>query len=102
MEEANLGRGFADRPQGAAFDDSLAGGRGGHRCLSALYAAAAGRLPLCLTANDPAPDAILIAAVLATSWHWPAARCRGRQAGEEEVQELPDRLLPYRYRRSTH
>ena len=31
----------------------------------------------------------------AASWHRPASGCRGRQAGKEEVQELPDWLLPH-------
>ena len=63
------------------------------------YAAAAGRLPLCASADDPAPDAFIPASLPATAWHLPVARRRRRQAAEEEVQELPDRLLPHRYRR---
>ena len=67
-------------------------GGGGHRRIPALHAAAARRLPLCAAADDPASDALVIAPLPAAPWHLPAARCRGRQAGEEEVQELPDRL----------
>ena len=74
-------------------------GGGGHRRLPAPHAAAARRLPLCAAADDPASDALVIAPLPAAPRHRPAARCRGRQAGEAEVQGLPDRLLPHRHRR---
>jgi RNA-directed DNA polymerase len=55
-------------------------------------------LPLddCLYALQPtipAPDALVASPVSAASRDRASARHRGRQAGQEEVQELPDRLL---------
>ena len=64
-------------------------------------------LPLddCLYALQPTiptPDALLAASLPAASWHFEAAGRRRRQAGEEEVQGLSDRLLPHRHCRSPH
>ena len=66
---------------------------------SDAYAAAAGRLPLCAAADDPASDALITASLPAAPRHRPAAGGRGRQAGEAKVQGLSDRLLPHRHRR---
>lgn len=38
--------------------------------------------------------ALVTGSLSAASWHQPPAGCRRRQAGEEEVQDLSDRLLP--------
>ena len=78
-------------------DGAIARRGGRHRRLSAPHAVAAGRLPLCAAADDPASDALVTASLPAAARHQPIARGRGRQAGEEEVQGLPDRLLPYRH-----
>lgn len=48
-------------------------------------------------ADDPAPDALVVAPLPAAARHFEAARCGWGQAGQEEVQNLPDRLLSYRY-----
>ena len=52
-----------------------------------------------LQADDPASDPLVTASLPAAPWHRPTARCRGRQARQEGVQSLSDRLLPYRHRR---
>ena len=82
------------------------------RCLTVgrkpLSRSRSGGIPCCrlddclyaLQADDPASDPLFIAPLSPAPRHQPAAGCRGRQACEEEVQALPDRLLPYRYRRS--
>jgi transposase-like protein len=57
-------------------------------------------LPLddCLYAfagDYPASDEIVVAPLPSTSRHQPTAGCRGNKTLEEQVQDLPDRLLPY-------
>ena len=64
-------------------------------------------LPLddCLYALQPTIPHLTrssIASLPAAPRHRPAARCRGRQAGEEEVQGLSDRLLPHRHCRGAN
>jgi hypothetical protein len=66
--------------------------------LPEAYPAATGRLPLCAPADHPAPDPLLTAPLPAAPWHQPLARGDRGQAGQEEVQGVPDRLLPYRHR----
>jgi hypothetical protein len=41
-------------------------------------------------------DSLVAAPLPGTAWHQPAAGGRGRQAQEEEIRQLPHRLLPYR------
>lgn len=86
----------------AALDRSDAGGGGDHRRLSAAYPAAAGRLPLRASAHDPASDPLQPAPVPAATRHQPLARGRRRQAREEALQAVSDRLLPRRYRTGQH
>ncbi len=101
-KKRSLGRRSADRARESRVDGSVRRGRGDHRRLPPAYAAAARRLPLRASADDPASDALIPASLPAAPRHLPAARCGGRQAGEEEVQDLSDRLLPHRYRRGAH
>ena len=98
-KKRTLGRRSADRAEGPEVDGAVDRGGGDHRRLPAAYAAAARRLPLRPAADDSAPDTLVPASLPAASWHQPLAGCRRRQAGEEEVQDLPDRLLPHRHRR---
>src|SRR5688572_30055385 len=51
------------------------------------------------SADDPAADALVFAALPSASWPRTAARHRRRQATAIQVQALPDRLLSYRPRR---
>ena len=68
---------------------------------------ALGAWPLAITAYNHGRGGMLAAQKIhgsdlptsATSRHRAATGCRRRQAGEEEVQALPNRLLPYRHRR---
>src|SRR3546814_5496682 len=57
---------------------------------------------LCTVAHDPTPDALFTAPLPAAPRRLPAARGRRRETGKEEVQALPDRLFPHRYRRGAH
>src|SRR5258707_10534142 len=45
-------------------------------------------------------DSLLAAPLSGTAWHQPAAGGRGRQAQQEDVRHLSDRLLAYRSGRS--
>ena len=97
-------RTVADLPTGpkeAKIDRAFDRGGGDHRRFPAAYAAAAGRLPLCAAADYPAPDTLFTASLPAAPRHRPVAGCRRRQAAEEKVQGLPDRLLPHRHRRGS-
>jgi transposase-like protein len=67
-------------------------------CFSSAHALGAPRLPLRLAADHPASVALVLASMPATAWRRPSARHRRRQADEEAVQGLPDRLLPHRHR----
>ena len=89
VEEAGFGRRSADRSEGAKVDGAVDRGGGDHRRFSTAHAAAAGRLPLCAAADDSTPDPFVTASLPAAPWHRPTAGCRGRQAGEEEVQGYP-------------
>ncbi len=101
VAEAGDGRGFEDRPEGAALDGSDRGRGGDDRRLSTAHAAAAGRLPLRSAALDPAPDALGATSVPAAAWHLPPAGRRGGKAQTTEVQALRDRVLSYRYCRGS-
>jgi hypothetical protein len=76
----------ADLPEEGPFHGIVAGRRGDHRRLPQAYAAAAGRLPLCASADDPDPDALILASLPAAARHFEVARGGGRQAEQEEVQ----------------
>ena len=52
-------------------------------CLLSAYTAAAGRLPLRLVGNDPEPDTLITAPLLATARHQPVVR-RDRGQGTEK------------------
>ena len=56
--------------------------------LSPTHAAAARRLPLCLTSHDSASEPVGPASLLATSQHLSVARRRRGEACQEEVQGL--------------
>jgi hypothetical protein len=56
-------------------------------------------LPLCASTDDPPSDAVVTASLPVASRHLAAARGRRRQARQEAVQGLSDRLSPHRYRR---
>src|SRR3546814_15839255 len=74
VEEANSGQGSADRAEGCSFDGAEHRGRGDHRRLPQTHAAALGRLSLCATGDDPAPDPLVIAPLPETSWDQPPDR----------------------------
>src|SRR5919199_922672 len=102
MAKAHHRRGPANGAQTAPLDRADLGGRGCHRRLSPTHPLAAGRLPLCPAAHDPAPHAIIAAPLSATPRHRSPARHRRRQAQALLLQGLPDRFLPHRYRRGAH
>src|SRR3546814_1525824 len=102
VEEAYVGCRSADWAEGSKVNGAVARGRGDHRCFSQAHTAAAGRLPLCTVAHDPTPDALFTAPLPAAPRRLPAARGRRRDTGKEEVQALPDRPFPPRYRRGEH
>jgi hypothetical protein len=67
----------------------------------APHAAATGRLPLCSATDDPEPDPVGAAPVLAAAWHLtPPGRRRG-QAQTAKVPALSYRVLPHRHRRAS-
>jgi hypothetical protein len=55
-----------------------------------------------LQAHDSSVDPIFVASLPRTPWHQPSARGGRRQAQEEEVRQLSDRLLPHRSGRGAH
>jgi hypothetical protein len=57
--------------------------------------------PLCPSGDDPAPDTVLASSLLPAPRRRSPAGCRRRQTGATEVQGLPHRLLPHRYRRGS-
>lgn len=61
VEEPGERRRPEDRPEGATFNGSQPGRRGGDRGFPPLYASPAGRLSVRLAADDPASDAIRFA-----------------------------------------
>src|SRR3984885_7612491 len=75
-------------------------GRGCGRRLSKTYAAAARRLPLRSAADHSTSDALVPSSLPPTSWNLAAAADRGRSFAQAQVQDLSDRLLPRRHRRS--
>jgi hypothetical protein len=79
VEETQFGQLSSHRPHGCKVHGVVGRGRGHHRCLSPVHAPAAGRLPLCAPADDPAPDALLAASLPAASWHFETAGSRSRQ-----------------------
>jgi hypothetical protein len=50
-------------------------------------------MTVCLASHDFTVDSLLAAPLPGTAWHQPAAGGRGRQAQEEDVRHLSDRLL---------
>ena len=67
----------ADLPTGskdAASTVLSVEGRSGDRRLPQAYAAAAGRLPLCASADDSASNPLVIASLPAAPWNLKAAR----------------------------
>src|SRR6202789_1076470 len=90
----------SDRPEKAAVHSSVGRGRGSRRRISPAYIAAARRLSVCPAGDHPASHALLAASLPATPRDQPVAGRRRRQARQEKVQGLSDRLLPHRYRRS--
>ena len=85
-------------PKEPALDASKPGRGGDDRRVPAPFAAAAGRLPLCSAAIDPAPDAVSATSVPAAARNLAPSRCRGRQTQAPEVQVLTHRVLPYGHR----
>src|ERR1700734_3423088 len=75
-------------------------GRGCGRPLPKTYAAAARRLPLRSAADHSTSDALVPSSLPPTSWNLAAAADRGRSFAQAQVQDLSDRLLPRRHRRS--
>src|ERR1700728_3444005 len=63
---------------------------------------AARRLPLRPAADNPAPNALVSASLSAAPRRQPIAPSGRRQRAAEEVQDLSDRLLPRRHRRSAN
>ena len=108
VAQADLGCRSTNRAEGCKIHDANARRGGDYRRFPAAHAVAAGRLPLCVPADDPAPDAIVpqendpldhflifgTAPLFAAARHQPIARGRWRQACEAEIQGLPARLLP--------
>jgi hypothetical protein len=60
----------------------------------AAYTAVARRLSLRASAEDLPPDTVVTASLPGASRHLPTARGRGRQARQEEIHGLSDRLFP--------
>jgi hypothetical protein len=101
VEKAHGGQGFDDRAEGPSFDRSEHRGRGGYRGVPSAHTAAARRLPLRATGDDPASDTVIAAPLPPAPWHQPLARGHWRQDAKAQVQDLPDRLFPHRHCRSS-
>jgi transposase InsO family protein len=89
VEESDLGGGCADRAEEALLDGSHDRGGGCDRRLPAAHPAAARRLPLRAAADNSEPDPLFIASLPAAPRHFPTARCRRRQASQEEFKCYP-------------
>ena len=100
MEGAVVGLRSADWAEGAPINGLVRRGRGCGRRLSKTYAAAARRLPLRSAADHSTSDALVPSSLPPTSWNLAAAADRGRSFAQAQVQDLSDRLLPRRHRRS--
>src|SRR5277367_3262285 len=94
----------ADLPTGPkqAKSTVLSVGRGDRRRLSQAHTLATRRLPLRPSGHDTAPDPLVIASLSPAPRHLAAAGRRRWQGPEAQVQGLPYRLLPHRYRRGPH
>src|ERR1700735_490626 len=99
-EGAVVGLRSADWAEGAPINGLVRRGRGCGRRLSKTYAAAARRLPLRSAADHSTSDALVPSSLPPTSWNLAAAADRGRSFAQAQVQDLSDRLLPCRHRRS--
>ena len=100
VEGADLGRRSANWAEETQIDGPDRGRRGGGGRFPKAYPAAARRLPLRLAADHRASDALVVAPLSAAAWDRAVAGYRGRQRVAEDVQDLSDRLLPRRHRRS--
>ena len=80
---------ICDRPEGAAVNGAVGRGGSHRRRLPPAHAVAARRLPLRAAADDPAPDAIVAASLLAAPRHLPPAGDRRRQAGKRKFKTYP-------------
>lgn len=79
----------ADRTQGPQVHNADDRGGGGGRGVPTSHAAAAGRLPVRATGDDPAPDAVLAPPLPATSWHQPAADVDGDKPVRAKFKSYP-------------
>src|SRR5499425_989507 len=97
-KKAQLRRRSADRPETAELNRAVDRGGGDCRRVPSAHAVAARRLPLCAAADNPAPDPIVTASLSETAWHLAPAAGGERERRETKIQNLPDRLFPYRHR----
>jgi hypothetical protein len=95
--QARDGQGHEDRADGAPIHRADRDREGDERRVPKAHAVAAGRLSLCSSTFDPAPDPLSPAPLPSTPWHLEPAGCRGRQNGvRPNVRELDTVVRPHR------
>ena len=102
MAQAGLRQRCADGAEGAPFLDAAVARRRRSSSPSAGTPCCRSTTASTPSGDHPAPDPLFPAPLLPAPRHQPAARSRGRQACNEALQGLPDRLLPHRHRRGAH